>query len=117
MVHYEGLYYVLGSELTGWRPNPNKYATAPRLEGPWSAFKEIAPPDTLTYRSQSSNLIKVVGSKKTTVIYFGDRWKPEAQWDSRYIWMPLDIGGGKLSLPEPREWTLDVTTGEAVIKK
>lgn len=34
IVHYNGLYYALGSALTGWRPNPNKYATAPALEGP-----------------------------------------------------------------------------------
>jgi hypothetical protein len=30
--------------------------------------------------------------------------------------MPLEIGGGKMTLPEPRDWTLDVVTGEAVIK-
>jgi hypothetical protein len=33
---YEGLYYALGSALTGWWPNANKYATARRLEGPWT---------------------------------------------------------------------------------
>jgi hypothetical protein len=31
--------------------------------------------------------------------------------------MPLQIGDGKLWLPEPKEWTLDVETGEAVIGK
>jgi hypothetical protein len=31
--------------------------------------------------------------------------------------MPLEIGDGKLWLPEPKEWTLDVVTGEAVIMK
>jgi hypothetical protein len=29
--------------------------------------------------------------------------------------MPLEIGDGKLRLPEPKEWTLDVKTGVAVI--
>jgi hypothetical protein len=29
--------------------------------------------------------------------------------------MPLEISGGRLSLPEPKDWTLDVGTGEAVI--
>jgi hypothetical protein len=47
----------------------------------------------------------------------GDIWKPRRQWDSAYLWMPLQIGEGKLSLPKPTEWTLDVVTGEAVIKK
>jgi hypothetical protein len=117
VVHYDGLYYAVGSHLTSWAPNPNLYATAPRLEGPWSEFKDIAPPETNTYGSQSTMLLKVVGTKSTTVIFLGDIWKPSTQWDSRYLWMPLEIGKGKLRLPEPREWTLDVETGEAAINQ
>ncbi len=112
LVHYGGLYYAIGSALTGWSPNPNKYATAASLEGPWSEFKDIAPPETKTYGSQSTMLLKVAGTKKTTVIFMGDIWKPRAQWDSRYLWMPVEIGEGKLWLPEPKEWTLDIKTGE-----
>ena len=63
LVHYKGLYYVIGSALTGWDPNPNKYATANRLEGPWSEFKDIAPPETKTYGSQSTMMLKVVGTQ------------------------------------------------------
>ena len=100
IVHYEGLYYSIGSALTGWRANPNKYATAPTLAGPWTEFKDIAPPETNTYGSQSTMLVKVVGSKKTTVIFLGD------------IWKPLEIGNGQLRLPAPRPWTLNVKTGE-----
>jgi len=116
VVHYQGLYYALGSALTGWRPNPNKYATAKSLEGPWSQFQDIAPPEKNTYGSQSTMMLKVTGTRSTTVIFMADIWRPMAQWDSRYLWMPLQIGDGKLWLPEPREWTLDVETGEAVIQ-
>jgi hypothetical protein len=112
LVHYNGIYYVVGSKLTGWAPNANKYATATTLEGPWSEFKDIAPPATKTYSSQSSMLIKVVGSKETTVIFTGDMWQPKALHDSRYLWMPLEIGDGKLWLPEPKPWAIDVKTGE-----
>ena len=117
VVHYQGLYYAIGSALTGWSPNPNKYATAKSLEGPWSEFKDIAPREKKTYGSQSTMMLKVVGTKTTTVIFMGDVWKPATQWDSRYLWMPLEIGDGKLSLPEPKPWTLDIVTGEAVIAK
>jgi hypothetical protein len=116
LVHYNGLYYVIGSHMTGWHPNPNLYATAKSLAGPWSKFKDLAPPEKNTYGSQSTMLLKIPGTKTTSVIFMGDLWRPETQWDSRYLWMPLEIGDGKLSLPEPREWTLDVTTGEAKIK-
>lgn len=112
IVHYNGLYYSIGSALTGWNANPNKYSTAPSLEGPWTEFKDIAPVTTNTYGSQSTMLIKVVGTKKTTVIFMGDIWKPKTQYDSRYLWMPLEIGDGKLWLPEPKPWKLNIKTGE-----
>ena len=115
IVHYNGLYYSIGSALTGWRPNPNKYAVAKSLEGPWSEMKDIAPPSTNTYSSQSTMLLKIVGKKKTTVLFMGDIWKPKTQWDSRYLWMPLDIGEGKLWLPEPKPFTLNVKTGEILL--
>jgi hypothetical protein len=117
IVHYDGLYYMIGSALTGWSPNPNKYATARTLEGSWSEFRDIAPPETKTYGSQSTMLLKVVGTKKTSVILMCDIWKPRTQWDSRYLWMPLEIGGGKLWLPEPKPWTIDLVTGEVTFAK
>lgn len=117
LVHFDGLYYVIGSHLTGWNPNPNVYATAKSLAGPWSEFKNIAPPESKTYGSQSTMLLKIRGTKATTVIYMGDIWRPWELSDSRYLWMPLDIGGGHLSLPEPARWTMDIETGEAKILK
>jgi len=112
LVHLNGLYYVMGSHLTGWHPNPNVYATAPSLSGPWTEFKDIAPPETNTYGSQSTMMLKIAGSKQTTVIYMGDIWRPAALWDSRYLWMPLEISDGDLRLPPPQNWNLDVKTGE-----
>jgi len=115
IVHFNGLYYAIGSHLTGWSPNPNLYATAKTLSGPWSEFKDIAPHAKNTYGAQSTMLLKVSGTQATTVIFMGDIWRPNAQWDSRYLWMPLELGDGKLTLPEPREWTLDAKTGESLI--
>jgi hypothetical protein len=111
IVHFKGLYYAIGSALTGWRPNPNKYATAPTLEGPWSEFRDIAPPQMNTYGSQSTMMLKVEGMKDTTVIFMGDIWKPGTQWESAYLWMPVQIGEGYLALPPPAAWTIDVQTG------
>ncbi|MEP6726575.1 MAG: family 43 glycosylhydrolase [Bacteroidota bacterium] len=112
IVHYNGLYYAIGSALTGWNANPNKYATASSLEGPWSEFKDIAPPHANTYGAQSTMMIKVTGTDATTVIFMGDIWRPRTQWDSRYLWMPLEIGDGKLWLPEPKPWSIDIKTGK-----
>jgi hypothetical protein len=111
LVHYQGLYYVVASAMTGWDPNPNKYATAPSLKGPWSAFKDIAPPGKRTYGAQSTMLLKVAGSKGTSVIFMGDMWNKGNLPDSRYLWMPLEIGEGMLHLPQPKEWMLDARAG------
>jgi len=112
IVHYGDLYYAIGSALTSWNANPNMYATARSLSGPWSEFKNIAPPETNTYNSQSTMMIKVTGTKGTTVIFMADQWKPKTQWDSRYLWMPLEIGDGNLWLPKPQPWMLNVKTGQ-----
>jgi hypothetical protein len=115
LVHYKGLYYAIGSQLTGWSPNPNKFATATSLSGPWSKFRDIAPPETKTYGSQSTMIVKVVGTRGTTVIFMGDIWRPSTQWDSRYLWMPLTLGSGQLYLPAPAPWKLNIRTGESRI--
>ncbi len=117
IVHYGNLYYVIGSHMTGWRPNPDVFATAPSLDGPWTEFKDIAPPEANTYDAQSTMLIKVVGSRKSTVIFIGDIWKPKELWDSRYLWMPLNMQQGSMHLPPPQPWQLNVKTGEATILK
>ncbi|MBI2512107.1 MAG: family 43 glycosylhydrolase [Opitutae bacterium] len=116
IVRHDGLYYCIGSHLTGWWPNANKFLTAERLAGPWSEPRDFAPPETATFGSQSTNLLKIVGTKQTAVIYLGDIWRPYDLPDSRYLWHPLEIGGGQLHL-EPRgwmpgPWSIDVQTGE-----
>ncbi len=113
LVHVGNLYYVIGSHMSGWKPNPNVYATAPSLAGPWTEFKNLAPPEANNYQSQSTMLVKVVGTRNTTVIFMGDIWKPSALWDSRYLWMPLEMNGNEMKLPPPQTWELDVKTGEA----
>jgi hypothetical protein len=115
LVKHDGLYYLIGSWMSGWKPNPNQYATATSLKGPWSEFKDIAPKHTNTYGSQSTLLMKVIGTKKTSVIFIGDMWRPKEHRDGRYLWMPVEIGGGRLSLPEPKPWSIDVKTGEIQI--
>ena len=116
MVHYDGLYYALGSALTGWQPNPNKYATAK----PWRPVVGIRGHRAagnqhlrfaIHHALESSGL-----RRRPRVIFMGDIWKPRSQWDSRYLWMPVEIGQGKMRLPEPQEFTIDVATGEAVVK-
>jgi len=115
LVHYNGLYYLIGSRMTGWNPNPNLFATSASLQGPWTTFIDLAPPEKNTYGAQSTMMVKVEGKNKTSVIFMGDIWRPKQHWDGRYLWMPLEIGDGKLWLPEPKPWTINVKTGETAL--
>lgn len=107
----DGTYFLLGSHLTSWAANPNQYAIATSVEGPWSDFSDIAPPATNTYDSQSTFILPVQGARKMTYVYLGDRWNAARLDDSRYIWMPLDVRNQSVSLPAPRPWTIDVMSG------
>lgn len=115
LVHSGDRYYVVGSHMTGWRPNPNVYATAPALTGPWTDFRNIAPTEANNYNSQSTMLLKVAGSKTTIIIFMGDIWYPHELWNSRYLWMPLQMKSGSMYLPAPQPWVLNVRTGESSI--
>ncbi|MDR3724186.1 MAG: family 43 glycosylhydrolase [Terracidiphilus sp.] len=115
IAHIGSLYYAVGSHMTGWRPNPNVYATAPSIAGPWTGFSNLAPAEANNYDSQSTMLLKVAGSKQTALIFMGDLWRPKDLWDSRYFWMPLSLDGPTLKLPAPQPWTLNIKTGETKI--
>ncbi|MFC6646502.1 family 43 glycosylhydrolase [Granulicella cerasi] len=115
IVRHDGLYYFVGSHLSDWSPNPNVYATASSLAGPWSSFQNIAPPETNTYGSQSAGLITVGTGKSETIVYAGDRWNEKDLPDSRYLWMPLQLRDGKMKLPAPQPWSIDTRTGAATI--
>jgi hypothetical protein len=115
LARYNNEYYLVVSDKTWWNPNSNKYATADKLEGPWSTFKNIAPPEVKTYGSQSSMLLQIDGSLSSKLILMADQWDPERLYASRYNWMPLDVRGKRVVLPSPKSWGIDVRTGSIFI--
>ncbi|WP_442888611.1 family 43 glycosylhydrolase [Congregicoccus parvus] len=110
----EGVYYWLGSGLTGWERNDNTYFTAPSLRGPWKPRGHFAPVGSLTWNSQTTFVLPVAGSEGTTFVYMGDRWAhPRQNTAATYVWQPLHFAeDGTMSLPEFRQsWNLDTLTG------
>lgn len=84
------------------------------LSGPWSQPFTISPLATRTFNSQSGFSLRINGTKKTTHLYLGDQWDSISLWESRYIWLPIEIDEDKKSLE--LKWhdiyDLDVKTGE-----
>ncbi|MFF5372763.1 RICIN domain-containing protein [Streptomyces sp. NPDC013187] len=111
MVKVNGIYYLLGSHLTGWRTNDNVYSTATSLSGPWSSYKNFAAPGTNTYNSQTANIITVQGTSGTTYIYAGDRWNTNDLGNSQLIWLPMTIRGTTVNVGQYPTWSLDTAAG------
>ncbi len=102
VVKHDALYYLFGSDLTGWDLNDNKYATASTLEGPWSDWRDFAPIGSRTFDSQVSVVVPVEGGH----VYIGDRWSREDLASSAPIWLPLRIGDGRADLVWRDEWSI-----------
>jgi hypothetical protein len=111
LVKVDGLYYLFGSDLTGWSPNDNKVATAPLLVGPWSEWLDFAPPGSRTFDSQTSVIVTVPGSRATSHVYIGDRWLRDHLFHSPPVWLPLSISGGTARVQWRDSWTIDPATG------
>jgi beta-xylosidase len=107
LVCVDGLYYLFGSDLTGWNMNDNKYATANSLEGPWSEWRDFALPGSRTFDSQISTVVPVLGSNSVSHVYIGDRWNQHDHYNSLPVILPISIGGGHASLIWREEWELD----------
>ncbi|GAB3973456.1 family 43 glycosylhydrolase [Plantactinospora veratri] len=111
MVKAGGRYYLFGSDLTGWASNDNQYATASSPAGPWTEWRDFAPPGSATYDSQISVVVPVHGSETTSHVYIGDRWDPDALYHSAPVWLPLRIEEGRAELVWRDRWTIDPVTG------
>jgi hypothetical protein len=111
MFKLNGVYYLLGSHLTGWGTNDNEYTTATSLAGPWSSWSIFAPSGTNTFNSQTTFVLPVSGSGGTTFMYMGDRWTTSNLGTSPYIWLPLQVNGTNVTMSWHNNWTIDTSTG------
>ncbi|KAM0330614.1 hypothetical protein ACHAQA_003563, partial [Verticillium albo-atrum] len=102
------------SHKTGYRPNNVVAMRADSLSGPWSQPFFIAPPYTRTFSTQSGYSCRIDGTKKTTYLYMGDQWDKNAIWESRNVWLPMEIYEDKrdMKLLWHDVYDLDTKTGE-----
>ncbi|KAG7151238.1 hypothetical protein HYQ46_013001 [Verticillium longisporum] len=64
---------------------------ADKLEGPWSQPFFVSPAYTRTFSNQSGLSWGIKGSKKTTYTYMADQWNMLSLWESRNVWLPIEI--------------------------
>ena len=101
MFKKDGTYYLLYSNLTSWEKNDNFYFTAPSIEGPWTKQGLFCPENSLTHNSQTTFVFPLKQGNDTIPMFMGDRWSyPHQASAATYVWMPLQVKGNKISIPE-----------------
>jgi len=113
-------FYWIGSSKTGWRANDDFYSTAPAMTGPWTYQGFLAPEGDLTWMTQSTWVMPIVGSAGTTYVYWGDHWYGNQDTThpgqhnnlATYVFQPLVFTGNLIGLPTYHvSWKLDVGAG------
>lgn len=92
---HNGKYFLITSGCTGWNPNRAGYAVADNILGPWTEKGDpsIGPEAETTFRTQSTFVLQMPG-RPGQFILLADRWNPKKLEDSRYVWLPFEIGPG-----------------------
>ena len=109
MFRKDDTYYLLTSHTTSWERNDNYYYTAPSPEGPWEHQGLFCPEGSLTYNSQCTFVFPLKKDGDVIPMYMGDRWSfPHQASAATYVWMPIQVDGTRLSIPEYwNAWNID----------
>ena len=114
VIKRKGVYHLLGSGSSGWKPNVARYYTANSILGKWTyhgnpcnGYNIV---DSLgvekTFGGQSSYILPVQGRTDAYIAMF-DIWKPENPITGRYIWLPIDFSSGKMVINWRDTWNFD----------
>lgn len=94
---HEGTYYMVTSGCTGWAPNEALAHAAENIMGPWETMGNPCVGGNKVFRlttffAQSTFVFPLPGFPGVFV-FMADRWNPADLRDSRYVWLPLLVGG------------------------
>ena len=70
-------------------------------------FTPIAANFAAQYRQIITAVQPVIGKKDAYIAMF-DRWKKKDLEDSRYVWLPVLVKDGKITIPWHEKWTLSI---------
>jgi hypothetical protein len=92
-----GVYYMITSGYSGWAPNRAMAHAASSIMGPGKTLAIHVREETrvlrlTTFFSQGTFVLPLAGLPGS-FIFMADRWNPSDLRDSRYVWLPLKVGG------------------------
>lgn len=94
---HQGTYYMITSGCTGWAPNEALAHAAESMMGTWETIGNPCIGGNKIFRqttffSQSTFVLPLRGFPGY-FIFMADRWNPADLRDSRYVWLPVTVGG------------------------
>lgn len=109
MFKRNGMYWMITSWCTGWKPNRVRLLYADNIWGPWTRLDTPMRGENadLTFGGQSTFVLKV-HDKDDAYIFMADIWRPEFSSDARYVWLPIDFGEDGIPVINWQErWSAD----------
>eukprot|EP00262_Sarcandra_glabra_P002259 TRINITY_DN1251_c1_g1_i1.p1 TRINITY_DN1251_c1_g1~~TRINITY_DN1251_c1_g1_i1.p1 ORF type:complete len:468 (-),score=62.81 TRINITY_DN1251_c1_g1_i1:228-1631(-) len=94
---HQGTYYIITSGCTGWAPNEALAHAAESMMGPWETMGNPCIGGNKIFRSTTffsqGTFVVPMPAMPGSFVFMADRWSPAELKDSRYVWLPLTIGG------------------------
>lgn len=103
-------YLMFSSACTGWAPNQCKLSWSDSLEEGWSQLEDIG--DNKAFRTQPAAILEVRGSKATTYLYVGDRWKDPTLAETKTIIFPVTFSETSCDFRYTDSFEINFKTGE-----
>ena len=103
-------YFMFSSACTGWAPNPCKLSWSDDLQQGWSSLEPIG--DDKAYRTQPAAILEVRGTRATTYLYVGDRWKDPTLAETKTIIFPVTFTDTSCDFTYRDSFQINFRTGE-----
>ena len=103
-------YFMFSSACTGWAPNQCKLSWSYDLKSGWSQLENIG--DNKAFRTQPAAILEIKGSKSTTHLYVGDRWKDPTLSQSKTIILPITFTDTSCHFQYRDSFEINFKTGE-----
>lgn len=110
IVKLDQKYFMFSSACTGWAPNQCKLSWSHDLKTGWSTLENIG--DDKAFRTQPSAILEIKGSKDTTYLYVGDRWKDPNLAQSKTIIFPVTFTNTSCKFQYIDRFEINFKTGE-----
>lgn len=109
VIKHDGIYYLVTSDVSGWKSNAAKVYKATTIMGPWEVVGNPCEGEgaAATYNTQGTNAFCVDGDKNQRIIML-ERHNTENFMRCSYVWLPVVFTANKeLLFPYKKEWELN----------